>query len=150
MSTTCRLAGPADSEELLERLDQWHRLDGLRFEAALAQRALLPMLAAGGQGHLWLVERRGQVIGYAALSFRAPLGSNPPAAYMSALWLIPDWRGRGIGAQVRNLMHDVGRFLQLTVHEFDTATEAKHGAFLQRRAALPAGDGNLIPAGLAA
>jgi GNAT superfamily N-acetyltransferase len=110
----------------------WLRGDGRLADTGLVRRALARLLGDTRLGHAWMIERDGSPAGYAVLSFSTQGRSVTPRAYVTALYLRPELRGRGLGARTERFLREVGAWLQVPVHCFDTTQEAKHAAALQR------------------
>jgi GNAT superfamily N-acetyltransferase len=132
MATTYRLCGPADLDRTTELLVAWLREDGRPVDSARVRRAVSGLLGDTRTGHAWIIERGGRPAGYTALTFSAQARSAAPRAYVTALYLSPEHRGQGIGTRTERFLSEIGAWLQIPVHCFDTSREAKHASALLR------------------
>lgn len=103
----------SDREGLLLRLARdFHTEDGHplseRGQAALSQAAHGHPLV-----HAWLIEERGQVVGYTVLGLGFGIEYGGADAFVDDLYLIPAARGRGLGRQVLELVEAKARKLGL-------------------------------------
>jgi GNAT superfamily N-acetyltransferase len=132
MATTYRLCAPADLDRLAELLLGWLRADGRLADPGVVRRGLARLIGDTHLGHGWIIERDGIPAGYTVLSFSAHARSAAPRAYVTALYLRPECRGQGIGARTERFLREVGSWLRVPVHCFDTAHEAKHATVVLR------------------
>jgi GNAT superfamily N-acetyltransferase len=92
-------AGAADEAELLRLAQAFHLEDGHplteRGTAALAQAARGHPLARA-----WLIRAAGRTVGYTVLCLGFGIEYGGADAFVDDLYLVPDARGRGIGATV--------------------------------------------------
>ncbi len=139
MATSFRLLGSQDIDPLLFQLRRWHQDENLRFDPIGSTAGVGRILREADLGHIWMIEKGDEAIGYVVLTFQNASGTYEPRAYVSALYLIPSHRGRGTGRQAIRLMEDVGHLLRVRVHHFDTVSERKHAPFIYRRTGAPSG-----------
>jgi GNAT superfamily N-acetyltransferase len=132
MATTFTLLGPADTERLVGLVDGWHRADRLAFDPERARVALSRLLADTRLGHAWTIGHAGEDIGYLIMTFAEPAMGGEPKAYVSALYLAPEWRGKGKGAQALGFVQEVAHWLQVRLFTFDVDGERKHAHLLSR------------------
>ena len=106
------LATEADGPELLALARAFHAGDGhpLTEQGAAALRAT-------ARGHplakAWLVREAGRTIGYAVLGFGYGIEYGGADAFVDDLYLIPDARGRGLGALVLERLEAEARAMRL-------------------------------------
>jgi GNAT superfamily N-acetyltransferase len=132
MAITFRQCAAADADLVSGLILDWHHLEGQAIDPALASRALRRLLEDSRLGHLWVIELGGMAIGYAALTFSDPAAGAPPRADIAALYLEPVHRGRGLGRRAQRFLQEVGAWLRVPGHSFDTDREQKHAALLHR------------------
>lgn len=132
MATTYRLCGPTDLDRFTGLVVECLRADGRSPDPATVRRVLRRFLGDTRLGHGWIIERGGTPAGYTMLGFSDPGRSIEPRAYVTALYVTPEQRGQGIGARTERFLGEVGAWLRMSVHCFDTAKEAKHATLLLR------------------
>ena len=102
----------ADEAELLRLARAFHLEDGHplteRGAAALAQVARGHPLARA-----WLIRQDGRTVGYAILCLGFGIEYGGPDAFVDDLYLVPDARGRGIGATVMQRLEAEARAMGL-------------------------------------
>jgi len=139
MATQFRQLGPDDAELLAERLQAWHRLEGVTLDPVSTRRESQRLLRDNESWHAWLVELRGEAVGYLMLQFRKGGMFEAPRAYVAALYVVPGARGHGVGALAHRFVLELSRWLQVRVYEFDTAPENKHAHLFARCGSRGAG-----------
>jgi GNAT superfamily N-acetyltransferase len=132
MATTFRLCTYSDSSLLAWLLLDWHALEGQPMSPVTVRRALGKLLQDPHASHVWIIEQNGQAAGYAVLTFSAPGHALQSRAYVSALYLAPEYRGRDLGRRTRQFLLDVGAALHLPVVAFGIEGEARHTGLLSR------------------
>jgi GNAT superfamily N-acetyltransferase len=105
--------GGADLALLEGLVRAYYAEDGLTFDqdrqpAALARLAVGEALACG-----WLVRLGGRVVGYVVLTWSFSLESGGRDGFVDELFLLPEVRGRGLGAGVLALVELEARRLGL-------------------------------------
>jgi GNAT superfamily N-acetyltransferase len=136
MATSYRLCGPADLDEFTELVVGWLRGEGRLPSPAAVRRSLERLLGDTRVGHGWIIERGGAPAGYAILTFSDQDRAVAPRGYVTALYVVPERRGQGIGSRTERFLREVGLWLGVPVHCFDTVQESKHAALLLRHDAL--------------
>ncbi|HXI21815.1 MAG TPA: GNAT family N-acetyltransferase, partial [Gemmatimonadales bacterium] len=121
MATTYRLLGPGDLDRLVQLLIEWHQREGRSFDGANARRHLARLLGDSRAGHAWIIEQNAVPAGYAVLTFSRAATGLQPRAYLTGLYLIPELRGWGIGRRTERFVREVGAWLRVPVHSFETA-----------------------------
>jgi GNAT superfamily N-acetyltransferase len=125
MALTFTLLSPNDAGRLSRLLEQWYWVDSQGFDLAAARQQSDRLLSNSRLGHAWIIESENSCIGYAMLTFSAA-GIGEPRAYVSALYLAPDWRGKGFGRRTELFLADVAQWLKVRLHAFDVESERKH------------------------
>jgi len=126
MSLTFTLLSAEDAERLSGLVEQWHLAEGLGFDGPAARHYLHRLLGNDRSGHVWTIGSEGNDIGYAILNFSASSSPGEPKAYVSALYLVPEWRGKGLGRRTQLFLADVARWLQVRLFAFEIESERKH------------------------
>jgi GNAT superfamily N-acetyltransferase len=126
MSLTFTLLSAEDAERLRGLVERWHLAEGLGFDGPAARHYLHRLLGNDRSGHVWTIGSEGSDIGYAILTFGAPGSPSEPKAYVSALYLVPEWRGKGLGRRTQLFLADVARWLKVRLFAFEIESERKH------------------------
>lgn len=86
------------------------RIQGLNADESIAidppvlEAALDRLLRDPGLGCAWLVERDGEVIGYAIVTYGYDLELGGRDSFLTDLWIDPPARGRGAGGEALRLV----------------------------------------------
>ena len=88
---------PSGKDAALELIRAYYAEDGHEFDAAVAVRALDLILAGGSAGHFWFISSGGAVAGYVCLCEGFSLETGGGDFYLDELFVIPEFRNRGIG-----------------------------------------------------
>jgi len=125
-------ATPDNTERLLElarafHCEDGHLLDG-RGETAIAQ---LPgeLLARS-----WFIRTQGTVIGYVVLTLGYSIEYGGRDAFIDDLYLVPEVRGRGLGARVMDFVEEQALMLGVkALHlEVEIANDRAYGLYRRR------------------
>jgi GNAT superfamily N-acetyltransferase len=95
-----RVAGVDDLDLVLDLMQGLYAFDHIPFDPARARRALVVLLADSSLGRVFLVEVRGQAIGYAVLTLGYSLEFAGRYALLDELFILEAHRGRGAGRYV--------------------------------------------------
>lgn len=144
MATTFRLCAAADADATARQIEGWLAADQPGAPLGSPREGLRRFLADSRLGHLWIIEQCGVPAGYTVLTVRDHGLNGEPSAYVTALYLTAEHRGRGIGRRAERFLAEVGSWLRLRVHSFNTADEQKHAAALFRTPS-PASAPNVTP-----
>jgi GNAT superfamily N-acetyltransferase len=106
MAIELRLCEPVHVPVLLRVLDAWGAFAGA-FDEEQPTRALLELTRDGMQGGMWLVQHRGETVGYAAVERLPSRGFIWQEASLAALYLVPGARGQGVGRVVRRVLGEL-------------------------------------------
>lgn len=90
------MAGPADHAELLACMAAFYAEEGLAFDPARQGAALATLLADRALGRVFWI---GDKLGYVAVTAAYSLEFGGAFALLDEIWLRPEARGRGLGAQ---------------------------------------------------
>jgi ribosomal protein S18 acetylase RimI-like enzyme len=92
-----RLATVDDLSEVFPRTRALNDHEGIAISDATLEAALLKLLGDPSLGGVWLVERAGQTVGYAIVTFGYDLEFGGRDSYLTELWIDPAQRGNGAG-----------------------------------------------------
>src|SRR6476660_9742622 len=99
-----RIATPADFSIVLSRSRALNDHEGIDIAGAVLEAALRDLLADRSLGGVWLVERSGEPIGHAVVTYGYDLEFGGRDSYLTELWIDPDARGRGAGTAALALL----------------------------------------------
>jgi diamine N-acetyltransferase len=97
MPVLLRRASAQDLGNLLELMREFYGEAGYSLNADRARAALLPLLAPGELGEVWLAELDGQVAGHLVLTFCYSMEYGGRSAFIDDLFVRPVLRNRGVG-----------------------------------------------------
>ncbi|MFC5435846.1 GNAT family N-acetyltransferase [Rhodanobacter umsongensis] len=112
MSATClvRRAQPGDLDALLMLCTEHARHEGTEHALAGNAGALAQALfSTPPRLHAWVVEARGQLVGYATASAEFSTWQAGEFLHMDCLFVCVGWRGNGIGAALMEALVDFAR-----------------------------------------
>lgn len=97
MTPTFTLASPADTDRLLELVQEFYAIEHLTFDAVVARQALQEILAERRYGLIHLIEVADRIAGYVVLTFGFSLEFHGRDAWIDELYLRSAYQGQGIG-----------------------------------------------------
>ena len=107
------VAADAAQEELLVALARdFHAEDGHPLTGQ-GEAALLQAVRGHPLARVWLVRDRDRIVGYTVLCLGFGIEYGGPDAFVDDLYLVPEARGRGLGAAVLVLLEQEARALGL-------------------------------------
>ena len=138
MAISFRLCTIDDADQLALLIEGWIGAGRRAADRDTARSGLVRFLGDNRRGHAWLIERYGVPVGYMMLGISTLDHHGAPRGYVTALFVLPVHRERGIGPQAERFLADVTRWLKLPLHQFGTGNEAKHASLLFRPCGLGA------------
>jgi ribosomal protein S18 acetylase RimI-like enzyme len=116
-----RAAIETDVSVLLDMIHDFFDGEGMPFDAKNVSPALTSLLGSPSLGSVWIFQQAKAVVGYAIVTYGFDLEFNGRDAFLTDLYLIPEWRGQGVGsaalAIVEREARQAGvRALHLLVH----------------------------------
>ena len=107
------VAADAAQEELLVALARdFHAEDGHPLTGQ-GEAALLQAVRGHPLARVWLIRERDRIVGYTVLCLGFGIEYGGPDAFVDDLYLVPEARGRGLGAAVLVLLEQEARALGL-------------------------------------
>lgn len=104
-------AKKTDLEVLLPMVEAFHTLFGIKHTAESRRCALEPCLREEGPAAIWLIVQGEHVVGYLVLAFGYSLEFGGRDAFVDEVFLLPDYRGKGIGGMALWLLTEEARAL---------------------------------------
>ena len=144
MTPQLRLAGPGDLQQLEPLVAAYHAFETIdsRREDRLA--SLQTLLADRELGGIWLIETDGALAGYIALCRGFSIEFNGFDAFVDEFFLLPEFRGQGIGGQVLAQIAGVARGLDINALHLEVARDNQPAQALYRSAGFEARDKYLL------
>lgn len=104
--TGFRLANRADIPVLLELIREFYAYGELKFDAAVVRGGLEGLMDDATNGAAWLIEYDGKVVGYTVLTVGYSLEFHGADAFIDELFIMQNWRGKGIGQRAVAFLED--------------------------------------------
>lgn len=98
-----------------------------QFDETGVHQAVAELVANPALGRLWVIEQQNAAIGYVALCFSFSLESHGRDAIIDEIYLLPEFRGQGIGTTAMQFVEAAARQLGLK-RLFLEAERANSGA----------------------
>ncbi len=140
MIATFRGALPQDAEHVVALMQRYYAEDGYEFDADAALSALQELLARPALGQVWCVEASGETVGYFVLTLGYSLEYRGVDAFLDELYLLPDYRGQGIGKQAVACLEDRARALNVRALHLEVERTKPRAIALYRRRGFDAHD----------
>lgn len=131
-------------DQLLSFMRDYYALDGLPFEANAARAALSTLLADASLGRVWLVADGGAMVGYVVLTLGYSLEYLGRDAFVDELYLQPESRGRGLGAQALAAVEQEARKLGVRALHLEVERHNKRALALYERWGFRSNDRRLM------
>jgi GNAT superfamily N-acetyltransferase len=123
-----------DLDAVVRLMRSYYAEDGYPFEVESAARVVSDFLADPGLGRAWVMEADGLPVGYAVLAFGYSFEFGGRDAFVDELFVLPDHRGKGLGAAALEVIERACR--ELGVHALHLEVEPGKDrvvAFYERR-----------------
>ena len=109
---TFRQADPDDLNAVLELVRQYYGDEGYALQNERARAALRDfILSQPHHGRVWLIEENQTAVGYVILTLGFSLEYLGRDAFIDEVFVVPEARGRGLGARAVQLAESAGREL---------------------------------------
>lgn len=106
----------ADYDLLLELIQQFYQFEGISFNEKITN-VLALILNNQEFGRVWLIQLEEQICGYLVLTFAFSLEYWGKNAYVDEVFILPEYRGKGLGTQALNFVEDIAHSLEIqTLH----------------------------------
>ena len=133
MTAAIRQASAHDLPDILALMQEFYAESGYPLNIVRARSALLPLLAPGQLGQVWLAELDGQLAGHLVLTFCYSMEYGGRSAFIDDLFVRPALRNRGAGralvVRARTLCEELGiRAMHLEVARANGPAQAVYRA----------------------
>lgn len=136
MALSFRQCTIEDVEQLAILVEDWVGAERRASSRPTIRAGLARFLSDNRQGHAWIIEHQGVPVGYTMLGISTLDLHGAPRGYVTALFVEPASRRKGIGPRTERFLADVTRWLKLPLHQFGTVDEGKHASLLFRPCGL--------------
>ena len=99
-------AGANDMPELLALMRSFYAEEKYPFDEARTERALRAMLADPFYGAVWVFRLDGRAVGHLVVTHGYSLESGGRDAFVDEVYMIPEMRGRGLGAMALSIAEE--------------------------------------------
>jgi GNAT superfamily N-acetyltransferase len=123
VAATLVAATPGDLATLTPLVRAYHAFEGIELDAAVREAGVARLLATPELGRAWLVRVGRENVGYCAVCRGFSLEFGGFDAFVDELFLLPAWRGRGIGGQVLAALPEACRDLELRALHLEVARD---------------------------
>jgi ribosomal protein S18 acetylase RimI-like enzyme len=138
------LAKPADLEPILPLVQAYHEFEGIGSSAAERESAVGRLLADTGLGAIWTIRADGVLCGYIALCRGFSIEFDGFDAFVDEFFLLPGFRGRGIGKLVLEEIKSLARRLDINALHLEVARDNERARRLYRAAGFEAREKYLL------
>ena len=139
-----KLVGEAELPALLPLIAAYHDFEAVESTAGEREAAARTLLEHPEFGALWLVLEAGQVAGYIALCRGFSIEFNGFDAFVDEFYLAAEFRGRGIGTRVLDLIRAEARARGINALHLEVARDNAPARALYRKAGFEARDKYLL------
>jgi diamine N-acetyltransferase len=102
-------AEATDLETLVVFMRDFNEHEKIPFNEQAVRRALQQLLAEPLLGRVFLLEQEAEKVGYVVLTFGFSLEFHGRDAFIDELYVIPNYRGRGVGKQALDAVIELCR-----------------------------------------
>jgi ribosomal protein S18 acetylase RimI-like enzyme len=139
-----RAAGAEDLGLLLDFIRGLYAAEHIPFDEDRAAQALGGLLEEPSLGWIWIVERRGEPVGYAVVTLGYSLEFGGRFALLDELFIAESHRGAGVGRQVLDRIVEVCRERGLRAVRLEVERTNLAACGLYRKAGFEAHDRDLM------
>ena len=135
-----QLVGETDLPAVLPLIADYHAFESVSSTADEREAAARTLLAHPDFGALWLVRADGRNAGYIALCRGFSIEFNGFDAFIDEFYLAPEFRGRGIGTRVLELIRAEARAGDINALHLEVARDNAPARKLYTKAGFEARD----------
>ena len=144
MTIELQLAKPRDLEPVLPLVQAYHEFEQLGSTAAARESAVGRLLGDESLGGIWLIRSDDELCGYIALCRGFSIEFDGFDAFVDEFYLLPEFRGRGIGGEVLKQIKSKARELDINALHLEVARDNDRARRLYRAAGFEARDKYLL------
>ncbi len=111
MGATFKLAERTDLPHILTMMRDFYAHESLPFDEAVARRGVEDLLTNEQFGRFYLIQLDDAIAGYAVLTFGYSLEFHGRDAFIDELYVVAQYRGRGLGTHAITFLADACRQL---------------------------------------
>jgi GNAT superfamily N-acetyltransferase len=137
-------AGASDTDELLALMRSFYAEEGYPFHEERTERVLRAMLANPFFGAVWVFRLDGRAVGYLVVTHGYSLEFGGRDAFVDEVYVIPEMRGRGIGAQALRIAEEHCRRQGIGALHLEVERENPRARALYERSGYKAHDRYLM------
>ncbi|HKJ54314.1 MAG TPA: GNAT family N-acetyltransferase [Gammaproteobacteria bacterium] len=138
------LAKPRDLGLVLPLVRAYHEFEEIDSTESERKSAVGRLLGDTSLGGIWLIHCEDTLCGYLALCRGFSIEFNGFDAFVDEFYLLPQFRGRGIGGQVLKEIKSKARELDINALHLEVARDNEHARRLYRAAGFEARDRYLL------
>lgn len=113
--TTFKLLKDSDIEVILAMMQDFYTIDGYPIETKVSQKLFEEFISDPKLGRAWLIYFDNELVGYVILTFVFSFEYKGTIAFLDELYLNEKSRGKGIGKQVVDFVHQQAIELSLKI-----------------------------------
>ncbi len=144
MSVTFTPAVPADIDVLVAFMGEYYLFDHIPFDEQVARDAVREFLNDPQLGRAWLIRSGGRPVGYVFLTLGFILEFGGRDAFIDELYLVPDHRGKGIGALTLAFIEEEARMLGVRALRLEVSKSNRRAHKLYQKAGFEDHDRHLM------
>ncbi|MCB9638261.1 MAG: GNAT family N-acetyltransferase [Myxococcales bacterium] len=126
-------AGKKDAPLLLEMVEAFHALFAIQHTPESRKRAISPCLEEDGPAAIWLIQYQEKCAGYLILAFGYSVEFGGRDAFVDEVFLLPEYRGKGLGRQAILLLEKEAKAFQVVAMHLEVRRDDPQAQALYRR-----------------
>jgi len=138
------LGKPRDLELVLPLVCAYHEFEGIDSTESRRKSAVGRLLGSANLGGIWLIQSGGTLCGYIVLCRGFSIEFDGFDAFVDEFYLLPEYRGRGIGGRVLKEIKSKARALDINSLHLEVARDNDRARRLYRAAGFEARDRYLL------
>ena len=128
-----RLATAGDVPALLELQSTYYAEDEYSFDDTVARESWQRLLSHASLGTVWVAEAGSQLVSYVVLTLGYSLEYRGRDAFLDELYVLPAWRGQGLGRRALAIVDSACRNLGVHALHLEVERDKEKAQALYRR-----------------